>query len=277
MPLAPLAAFILCSHFAAAASVSTFPLPGADAVKFDAGFFPEGTELSISATGTVVVCWEYMTRPDGSLSAPMSPRDGARIHGTPGSTNYPTEHGGDGLNHFDGGGMNYVVGHGDISWPVAGKQTTDTRDDNTIRFGAVIGTFSDTPARADWFNIGTGTKVTVPRGGARLYLLVNDSSYADNSGGYWITITTGHVASVATSAGKISVASPVYAPLAKTETLSKHDTFGYALPRGIRLTHAIETSPDLAQWTPATNLVFFFQDPDSAKFSSRFYRFVESK
>jgi hypothetical protein len=52
-------------------------------------------------------------------------------------------YGGDGVNYFDGGGMNYVPGHGDISWPVGGKQTTDTKDAAATRFGALVGTFSE--------------------------------------------------------------------------------------------------------------------------------------
>lgn len=264
--------------FGMAGPVNKINLLGSATTKYDAGGFSENTELYISVTGVVVVCWNYMTLPDGSLAVPMSPQDSPRLHAIPGSQKYPTDFGGDGMNHFQGGGLNYVPGHGDISWPVGGKQTTDTTDPATIRFGALIGTFSDSPQREDWFCIGLGTKVTVPDGGRHLYLLVNDSSYADNSGGYWVNIENGRSASISRVANTSpSLASPVYATSPKSVVLPKDNAFGFALPSEIHLTHQIEASTDLANWTPATNLIFYFKDLDSVKFSSRFYRFLETK
>src|SRR5262249_55106351 len=109
-------------------------------------------------------------------------------HANADSRNYPTNFGGDGINHFPGGGVNFVPGHGKLSWPIAGKETTDTRDPAVIRFGAVVGTFADSPEREDWFLVGGSTRVTIPRGGRHLYLVVNDSAYGDNGGGYWVVV-----------------------------------------------------------------------------------------
>jgi hypothetical protein len=173
-----------------AETLSRINLSGASAEKTDIGFFPAGTTLSISITGTTVLAWEYMSQPDGSLAGPMSPLDTARAHANPGSRSYPTDFGGDGVNHFRGGGMNYVPGHGDAGWPKVGKRTTDTSDPAAIRFGVVVGTFHDSPEPADWFCVGSGTNLVVPQGGRHLYLLVNDSVYTDNSGGYWVAITS---------------------------------------------------------------------------------------
>lgn len=260
------------------ASAATINLPGANPTKVDAGFFPEGTMLSLSATGTMVLCWEYLCRPDGSLAAPISMADTARLHALPGSESYPTAFGGDGTNYFAGGGLNYVPGHGDISWPVAGKRTTDTKDPAAIRFGAVVGTFADSPTREDWFCIGSDRTVTVPQGGAHLYLLVNDSSYGDNSGGYWVTIEKNQPQSVAASASPAAApTSPAYSASSPVAPLPRDAAFGYALPAGIGLTHQIEASPDLVHWAPPTNVIFYFKDLDSPNFSSRFYRFQEPK
>jgi hypothetical protein len=55
--------------------------------------------------------------------------------------------------------------------------------------------------------------------------------------------------------------------------LSTDPSFGYNLPAGIGLTHQIETSTDLVHWTPLTNAIFYFRDPDSTDYPQRFYRF----
>src|SRR5438067_2798 len=88
--------------------------------------------------------------------------------GTPchnvGATNYPIVNGGDGINHFPGGGANYDNAPAPPAGPYAfaGAQTTDTTSPLAILFGTVVGTFTNTPTRADWFRIGTGGTFTVP-------------------------------------------------------------------------------------------------------------------
>jgi hypothetical protein len=51
--------------------------------------------------------------------------------------------------------------------------------------------------------------------------------------------------------------------------------FGYSLPGNVALTHGIEASTDLIHWTPLTNALLYFRDPDSANYTRRFYRFPE--
>ena len=122
--------------------------------------------------------------PDGSLFAPAS---SPYTYANAGSTEYPTAFGGDGINHFVGGGLNYdSVGSG---FGFAGKMTTDTTDPAIIRDGAVVGTFSATPTRADWFFIGYGGSFTAPASG-NLYLAVNDSYSPNDQGNYSISLTT---------------------------------------------------------------------------------------
>jgi hypothetical protein len=53
-------------------------------------------------------------------------------------------------------------------------------------------------------------------------------------------------------------------------------TFGYALPCDIGLTHQIEVSTNLVEWTPLTNAAFYFRDRESTNFHRRFYRFEKN-
>ena len=96
---------------------------------------------------------------------------------------------GDGVIRFVGRGANYDQNGG--VWMFAGKQTTATTDPSAIRGGAVVGTFSVAPTRSDWFLIGYGRTVSVPAGGATLYLAVNEadlpSANSDNHGTYAVT------------------------------------------------------------------------------------------
>src|SRR6266568_2974814 len=129
---------ITCFLAAAAEGAETVSLSGADKDKRDVGCFPGGTELFISARGTVMIAWNFFTHPDGSLAAPMPPNEPYYTYAAAGSTNYPTVAGGDGINHLPGGAMNYSARVPDLNWHVAGKLTTDTSDADTIRFGALI-------------------------------------------------------------------------------------------------------------------------------------------
>ncbi|HXR04890.1 MAG TPA: L-type lectin-domain containing protein [Verrucomicrobiae bacterium] len=55
--------------------------------------------------------------------------------------------------------------------------------------------------------------------------------------------------------------------------LAVDPSFGYRLPDGIGLTYPIEVSTDLVEWTPLTNALFYFRDPESTNYPQRFYRF----
>jgi hypothetical protein len=50
-------------------------------------------------------------------------------------------------------------------------------------------------------------------------------------------------------------------------------SFGYRLPDDIGLTHQIEASTNLVEWTPLTNASYYFRDQDSTNYPQRFYRF----
>lgn len=166
-----------------AASVN-LPLTTAPDNKLDLGAFLAGATLTATFTGNGdLVDSRYQTKPDGSLYAPAT---GGYDFANAGAA-YPTQDGGDGVNHFAGGGANYdATGSG---YGFATKLTTDTADPAAIRLGAVVGTFSDSPARADWFLIGNGATLTVPAGGAHLYVAVNDTFSGDNHGAYTGTLS----------------------------------------------------------------------------------------
>ena len=162
------------------------PGPNGGTAPYDAGFFAGGTSVTIAAGnhgGNICNCG-YPLQPDGSLSGTPT----SFTYAIPGSTAYPVINGGDGINHFTGGGFNYDSAS--KSYGFAGKQTTDTTDPAAIRFGALVGTFKSQPTNLDWFLIGFGKTVTVPAGGANLYLAVNDSYNYDNVGNYSVSISS---------------------------------------------------------------------------------------
>ncbi len=93
---------------------------------------------------------------------------------------------GDGINHYAGGGTNYNTGANLFAY--AGTASTDTTNPNTIRFGALVGTFSAAPVNnVDWFFIGTQNSILVPQGGGTLYLADNDDP-AKNGGGFTVNV-----------------------------------------------------------------------------------------
>ncbi len=161
------------------------------------GTYIGGTVLVISASGTVNLnapSSMIVTNPDGSLSNPQpascdscwAPGYQYFLEGQP----YPTNFGGDGTNHFVGGGGNFdLFNGGNPQFAAEGAPTTDTQDPGAIRFGALAGTFVDNPNPTDWFLIGNGGTFVVPGGGATLQLIVVDTFYPNNSGGYDVTIT----------------------------------------------------------------------------------------
>jgi hypothetical protein len=160
----------------------TFSLPAQTAAvnKLDLGLFSGGAVLTIQMSGAVDLGNTWSTWADGSIISNVTAVGYA--YANPGATNYPTTSGGDGTNHFVGGGANYDTNSG--SYGIAGAQTTDTTSPGAIRFGAVVGTFSNTPARSDWFYVGLSNSVTVPAGGAHLYLAVSDAFSGNNAGIY---------------------------------------------------------------------------------------------
>ncbi|GEM_PF-956561 len=62
-------------------------------------------------------------------------------------------------------------------------------------------------------------------------------------------------------------------PAPETTPLVRDRAFGYALPWGIGPGFQIEASTDLIHWTTLTNAAFYFRDPDSTNYNTRFYRF----
>jgi len=183
-------------------TVGPGPLGGTAADDF--GFFPGGTSITITAGGNGGLCnCGFPVNPDGSLhGAPAS----QYAYAAQGASGYPVVNGGDGTNHFPGGGENYDPNG--ISYGFAGKRTTDTTDPAAIRLGTLVGTFKSQPGNLDWFVIGYGTTVTVPAGGADLYLAVNDSNNNDNIGNYSVQISAASVPvpAVTLSAGGKTVA-----------------------------------------------------------------------
>src|SRR5262249_16934780 len=120
----------------------------------------------------------------------------------------------------------------------------------------------------------SGKTLSVPRGGRHLYLLVNDSYWADNSGGYSVRVGT-QLSGVPSA--KLTATAYATGPSASAQQpteLAPDKLFGFALPLDVKLSHAIESSSDLLHWDPATNVVIYFRDFDSGQFDKRFYRFL---
>jgi hypothetical protein len=164
----------------------------------DFGFFPGGTILLIVVSGTVNLGVPAInTLPDGSLTQPVPFADCGACW-VPGykyfiqNATYPQVAGGDGTNHFPGGGGNYDSVAGDHSpWAAQGPITTDTTNPQAVRFGEVAGTFSANPVpnSSDWFAVGFGGAFQVPPGGAELGLVIADTYYSNNVGSYAVTVS----------------------------------------------------------------------------------------
>lgn len=136
------------------------------------------------------------TNPDGSMAS--SPLASCAVCWSPGyqyfisgSSTYPTFAGGDGINHFAGGGGNYDLFPADHSaWAAIGKQTTNTNDPGALRFGALAYTFNVNPTATDWSLLGYGGTFVTPAGGGTLLMQVADTFYPNNTGSYTVTIDT---------------------------------------------------------------------------------------
>jgi MYXO-CTERM domain-containing protein len=179
-------------------TAGTIPLNSANSTKTDTGFFDGGTNVSVSVTGTIFLADNSLnTNPDGSLAS--EPSASCSICWSLGyqyflsGNAYPTDAGGDGINHFVGGGANWDLfpSSGYAQHPIEGAISTNTTNPDVIRFGAVAGTWKDNPAdnSADWFLVGSGGIFTAPAGGAHLYLIVVDTYYMNNTGSYTATVT----------------------------------------------------------------------------------------
>jgi hypothetical protein len=176
-------------------SAGTISIPASE-TPMDAGYYAGGSVLSISITGTVSLNGaEYMVmNPDGSLAVQHAVN--CAVCWYPGYQYFlpdaaaPNLAGGDGLNHFVGGGGNYDMYGFPDGWASVGKKTTDTTDPLAIRFGAVAGTWSDHPVdnSTDWFLVGYGGTFTAPAGGAHLRLMVVDTYYANDTGSFNVNI-----------------------------------------------------------------------------------------
>ncbi|RYG24449.1 PEP-CTERM sorting domain-containing protein [bacterium] len=192
---------ILAVLGATASISSAVVVPGNSGPGFvSAGSYAGGLTLNLTSTGTIdLVGGGWLVNPDGSLAAPVS--DPTYAYATAGASGYSTAFGGDGTNHFVGGGSNfdayaYSIGYSqspfadatEFAFGYAGKKTTDTTDADAIRLGSLIGTFSAAPTRADWFLIGNGTSVVVPAGGATLLLAVNEGYHQNNTGAYNVSV-----------------------------------------------------------------------------------------
>lgn len=160
-----------------------------------AGTYVAGATLLITVTGTVNLNAPgglIITNPDGSLST--APSASCLACWSPGyqyflPTNvYPTSAGGDGLNHFSGGGGNFDMFPASHSaWAAQGKQTTDTTDPGALRFGALAYTFTPNPSATDWNLLGFGGVFSTGSGGT-LQLILVDTYYPNNTGGFTVNI-----------------------------------------------------------------------------------------
>lgn len=73
---------------------------------------------------------------------------------------------------------------------------------------------------------------------------------------------------------------PVYwgntTPVSPTTPLPVDPSFGYRLPDDADPANQIEASTNLVEWTPLTNAVYYFRDPESTNYPQRFYRFQKN-
>ena len=224
--------------------------------KMDLGFLKGGTIFAIEVSGQVFLGNQWNTTADGALVSPVSDLDYS--YANAGCPSYPKVAGGDGINHFSGGGANFDTES--CSYGLAGTKTTDTTDPGAIRFGTAVGTFSATPQRTDWFSVGISNVFTVPPEGAHFFLAVNDSYYQNNCDSY---------------SGRLRIFFPPFLELTKNSgstVLSWHM---------MGSNYVLETTSPLVQplhWTSVTNLPVLVGDmlrvtvdspPDSSLFRLR--------
>jgi hypothetical protein len=163
-----------------------------------AGTYAPGLTLNVTVTGTVNLLGgsneSYLTNPDGSLVTPLTACVGCfsvqYLYANAGALLYPTTNGGDGTNHFPGGGINFDMLN-PVPYAPEGKQTTDTSDPGALRLGALAYTFATDPTATDWKLLvgtnGIGT-LSTDTGGV-LKLIVVDTYHPNDTGGYNVTIS----------------------------------------------------------------------------------------
>ena len=187
--------------FQGADNTVTLPLDTPGSSPLDLGLFPPGEVITLAAGGEGTISTGLETLPDGSLFVPAT---SPYLFANAGASGYPTVSGGNGVNQFPGGGLNYDSTVSSGKYGFTGQQTTDTTNSADIRFGAIVGTFSATPTRTSWFVIGRGATITIPatEGGSHLYLAVNDSDNGNDSGSYQVNY-------IAAASGTPALSSPI--------------------------------------------------------------------
>jgi uncharacterized protein (TIGR03437 family) len=94
------------------------------------------------------------------------------------------------------GAFNYFSAQLPLGAPAVGSTKTPsdaTATTTSVPFGALIGGWSAVGSATlpkTWFLLGTAGALTVPQGGGRLYLAVNDSTRADNTGAFSVTVAS---------------------------------------------------------------------------------------
>jgi hypothetical protein len=195
-------------------SLSGVPAGGIVCAVFNAGSSmtsPQTADLGpLSSSQTLLISYlsgsvnmfpawvDFWFNPDGSLVNPNSAEDWTvdsmnYNYVRPGYEGYPTAAGGDGINHFAGGGLNYdKYPSVDSAWGFWSQNlTTDTWSSDAVRFGSLVGTLNE---GLNWFyigygtEIGAGTAIPIPEG-ATLRLAVMDAYYGPNTGSFQVGIS----------------------------------------------------------------------------------------
>ena len=175
------------------------PLSSGSSAPMNIGFFTGGTVLQIVTTGTVSLGGGVVTNPDGSTigAPPASPYgyfspNGATFDVTPPVWDAP-------FIASDPCGNDWANGFSD-----EGAQTMSLSTPGAIALGSVAGVFSSSSVspfpgscNSGWFmaapNAGGGiysTQITVPVGGANLWLGVADTYYPNNVGSFSVNVTS---------------------------------------------------------------------------------------
>src|SRR6185295_3990087 len=169
------------------AAAQTFSIPAAPPLtqKTDLGFQSPGF-LEVSALGFVDLASDthYLVFADGATAIPYT---SGTFTWTAEGGPYPTFAGGDGINHYRGGGTNWQGSF----WNELGAQSTDTLNPATIRFGTLVGTFNPAPAASDWFVIGRHATIQIPATGAHLYAAISDCATCRPDNAFAFAVTVG--------------------------------------------------------------------------------------
>lgn len=149
------------------------------------GVFGVGDALSINVQGFALLApfppylKDVLTNPDGSLIPTFCPGCSNSYSYFEQGQAYPTVAGGDGINHFVGGGGNYDL-YMPQHWASEGAQTTDTTDPGVIRFGSLAFQWNS----GEWATLGFGGTLVSPGGSLNVVVVDEVGSYGNNSGAY---------------------------------------------------------------------------------------------